>query len=149
MLRDNVVDTERLNQNSDGILIFYDRSRSVWISISREVISFGIDHRNISSSRWMQMSGKVLSNTSGYKIPRDGIITSISIQSQNNTTCDFRIRKNGNTSNLHTTSLTNQSGKSDDNLNININSDDWLQVLLDINNGDIDYPVLSIEVAWR
>jgi hypothetical protein len=149
MLRDTIVNTQQFSQNSDGILLFFDQSRTKWISTSRQIIEFGINHKNISTDRWLMTAGGVYTTSTGYKVPRNGTIMSTSIQSTANATCSFLVKRNNNVTTLHTLSLTAQTGKSDDNLDINVNENDWLQVLLSINTGVISYPVLLIEIGWR
>lgn len=150
MLRDTIVNTQQLSQNHNGLLMFYDNSRLRWISTSRELVSFGIGYKDLHTARWMQVIGGVNTNISGYKLVRDGLITSLTVQTQTLTTCDFVIRKNGNPSNIHTLSLINELSKVNDNMNIDLNENDWLQVLLVVPDGyRVNYPVLNLEIAWR
>jgi len=117
--------------------------------VARENVSFSLSHKNLSNNRWMFLTGRTLSNTTGYKIPRPATIVSITIQTQTNTTCDFKIKKNGNTD-VTSISLTNEDSKVINNLNEQINENDWIQALLEISSGNVvDYPVLLVEVAWR
>ena len=82
MLRDIAQSSQRLYQDSNGILLFYDYSRSKFLSTLRESLSFGINHRNISANQWLFLTGKIPSNVVGYKIPRDATITAITIQTK-------------------------------------------------------------------
>jgi hypothetical protein len=139
--------------SSDGIMWFYDQSRSKWLSVNRDNYLFGMDSRNLRDSWWLASVGSVETITTGVKIPRDGIITSLSVQVKqhvNPTTADFHIRRNGLSTNLATITITiGSNGNSSNNLNIDVNKDDWLQAYMVINSGRIHYPILKLEVAWR
>jgi len=151
MLRDTVRKSgggTTFNQTSDGILLFYDTNRTKWLSTSREVFSFGIDHRNITSERYMETVGVITSST-GIRIPRNASITSIAVQTSNVATGVFRIRKNDVVTDIATLSLTSEQGKTQDNLSLDIDKDDWIQVLASPGAGQIDFPVLTLEIAWR
>ena len=45
--------------------------------------------------------------------------------------------------------LNNEIGKSLEDLNINLDINDYLQCYLEINSGNVDYPILLVELAWR
>ncbi len=136
-------------QNSDGIILFLDTTRGKTISVARENLTFGIKHKNISGSRWLQTTGNIPTNILGYKIPRNGTITAATAQTQNLSNCDFEIKRNNNIIILHTLNLINVVEKIDDNLNIDVNQGDFLQVELLTNSGDVDYPLIFLEIAWR
>ena len=111
MLRDTIVNTQTLAQKADGILAFYDISRSKWQSITRQTVTFGIKQKNLSAERWLSCIGDIRTNQSGYKIPRDGTITSLTLQSEDLATASFKIRRNGVLIDLHSLDLVNQAGK--------------------------------------
>lgn len=152
MLKDTIVrgQTQTYTQDAHGILLFYDNSRSKTLSITRESFPFGINHRNITSSQWMTLVGRNRSNLTGYKIPRNATITSLSVQTQNSVAdCTFYIRRNGVVTNLTSITLVGQVSNVIDDLDIDLNNDDWLQVYLQVNSGNVDYPTLLLELAWR
>jgi len=157
MLRDNItginIDTTssvNLVQNGDGIILFYDTSRNKMLSITRETMSFGLNHRNIMNHRWLQTVSKIPSNILGYKVPRNATITSITIQTENLVSyAKFNIRTNGSLTNLHTTNLVTDNKIIQDNLNYNINKGDYLQLFMSVISGNVDYPLTNIEIAWR
>jgi len=149
MLRDTVQTSQRTKQDSNGIFLFYDSSRSKFLSVTRPIICFGSNHSNISNDRWLSLISNIPSNTSSYKIVRNGTITSISVQSKNNSNCTFRIRKNNIPLDLTTLELNNQNSKVIDNLNIDVNINDYIQCYMSVISGNIDYPVLVLELAWR
>ena len=147
MLRDTI--TSNIRQGNNGIFLSYDSSRSKYLSFSRESFSFGIDNMNISDSRWLMVINGIYSNLSGYRIYRNATITSLSVQTENLSFCTFCIRKNRSETNIQTITLTNEIGKTVDNLNDNLNINDYLQCYLEVNSGNVDYPVLLVELAWR
>jgi len=149
MLRDITRPNIPLTQNSNGIILFYDTIRNKNLSITRENISFGINHKNISGERWLQTTGNIPSNILGYKVPRNGTITAATIQTQNLANCDFEIKKNNAIPVIHTLNLSNELEQINDNLNININEGDFLQVLLTVNSSNVDFPLIFLEIAWR
>lgn len=139
-----------LTQNVNGILYFEDTTRGKVLSVARENLTFGINHRDVSGKRWLKTTGNVVSSITGYKVPRDATITAITIETQNVVVDGrFNIRTNSSASNIHTTQLLSVSEKIEDNLNYNINKGDYVQVFLWVVSGDVDYPVVTIEMAWR
>ncbi len=153
MLRDIVqssASTIPMKQDSNGIFLFLDSSRSKYLSSSRENFSFGINHRNINASRWLRTTGDIPSNVNGYLIPRNATITSVSIQLQNTTTnSTIYIRKNKVLTTIVPIPLISTDSSILDNLNIDLNSGDYLQAYLSISSGNVDYPLLNLEIAWR
>jgi hypothetical protein len=136
--------------NEDGINVIYDPTREKTLSVFRDNVMFGIDHKNIVGKRWMRLAGKVNSVSSGYKLPRDGVITAITIQSENIVEeARINIRTNNQIENLHTANLTTTKDLIEDNLNIDINKGDYIQLFLSVLVGSISYPVVNVEIAWR
>jgi len=153
MLRDVVTpsqSTQQFQQDSNGILLFYDNSRSKYISVSREEFSFGIRHRNITGTRWLAATSNLITNVSGYKIPRNASITAITVQTQNSAAgCTFDIFRNGVAVSLTSISLSSETSKIIDNLDLDLNQGDWLQCQLTVTSGTVDYPMILLEIAWR
>lgn len=153
MLRDTIVNpsqAQQFTQDSNGILLFYDNSRSKYLSTSRQILSFGINHRNIAASQWMMATSRVRTNIIGYKIPRNATITALTTQTQNSVAnCSFDIRKNNSITNIVSVTLIGQTSNVTDNLNVDININDWLQVFLQVNSDNVDNPLLNLEIAWR
>lgn len=152
MLRDVITPStnqHQLKQDSHGVLLFFDNSRSKFLSTTRQTYKFGIDHRSISNNRWLHAVNKIGTNVTGYRIPRNATITAITIQSQNITgTSTFNIRRNDNLTNISSTALSTAGITSDD-LNVDIDKDDWLQLFMTVSSGNISYPLFVLELAWR
>lgn len=138
-----------LLQIINGDLVYYDDTRSTWLTSSSSTVTFGLNHRNISSNRYMKMTSGVYSNISGYRVSKNSVITSISIQSLNIADCIFRIRKNNNPTNIVSLSLTSQNGNSINSLNININKNEFIQCYMEVNSGNIDFPELTLNYSGR
>jgi len=150
IIRPNTSSGITLSQNSDGIILFEDTSRSKTLSVTRENLSFGINHKNITGKRWLRLTSKINSNVHGYKVLRNSTITAISIQTQNTViNSRFNIRINGSASNLHTVNLVGGSNIIEDNLNYDINKGDYIQLFLSVLTGNVDYPIVLIEYACR
>jgi hypothetical protein len=149
MLRDNIR-TINLSTNDEGIVQCYDVERDKLLSIDRETFTFGIDHMNVVGKRWLKLIGSVKSNISGYKMQRNATITSMTVQSKN-TVIEARIniRVNNLSSNVYTAALSSQNELINNDLNIDINKGDYLQAFMSVLVGNIDYPVVTVEVAWR
>jgi hypothetical protein len=134
-------------QNTEGLLMLYDNNRSKWLSISREIITFGIDHNNLQSNHWMMIHNQIRSNIEGYYIYRNSTITSICVKTKNESIGKFKIINNSNC--IYNIELNNESNKIVNNLNIDLNITNSIRVLLDVIEGIIDYPIIILEIAWR
>ena len=149
MLRDIIRPNINLIQNSNGIILFYDTTRNKNLSVTRENLTFGIKHSSIIGERWLQTTGNIPTNILGYKIPRNGVITSVTIQTKNNSNCLFEIKKNNDISTIYSINLVNSLEKINDNLDIDVNTGDFIQIKLLVNSGVVDYPLIYLEIAWR
>ena len=133
-----------------GVLLFYDNSRSMYISTDRETFKFGIDHRTLSNSMWMKMTGGVNTLTNGYLVSRNAVITCLSVTTQTvSSNCIFRVKSNISNPDITSIPLIGVSSNTIDNLSININQGDYLRVYADVISGKIDFPEMLIEIAWR
>jgi len=142
----DTIDGINLKQTRNGILIFYDNSRKKWLSIFRESLSFGINNSNITGKRWLSTTG-IVTNLNSYMLPRNGTIVSCTIQTKNVCNAKFSIRDKDNE--LFNIQLNSQSGKTIDDLNIDISNQDHIKVLLETVSGNVDYPIMCLEISWR
>lgn len=153
MLRDTIPGRSSQQFKQDpitGVLLFYDQSRLMYISTDRESYQYGIDHKTINKSMWMKVSGNVNTLTNGIIISRNGVITCLSVSTQNiAANCIFRIKSSISGIDIATITLSGSSFEIDDSLSININKNDYLRVYADVISGQIDYPILNLEIAWR
>ena len=149
MLRDTYSNNQRFKQGLDGILYYYDMSRSLFTSTDRQTIDFAINHSNISIKKWMEVDSRITSNNNSNLIKRKSIITCISVRAKKKVSdCIFKIRKDQLGSNIETITLKNQSYNIKENLSVPLSPNDILVSLLEVNSGKVDYPILSIEYTW-
>jgi len=151
MLRDTVDSGLNVNFRQDpttGILTFWDTSRSMYIGVDRQKFTYGIDHANVRRDMWMRMVSRINTMANGSLISRDALITCISVVSANKTDAEIEVYTND----ILKTSiiLTDEDKKVDDSLSISLDSNDVISVLCKpLNNKVLNYPSLTIEVAWR
>jgi len=146
MLKDVIID--RL-KTVDGITYSYDSVRSKWLSVGKNHILYGINHKNINTSRWFAVSNGIYSNNIGFQIPDNGTITRVTFQSKNPTTCEFMIVKEPMNTIL-TLGLEGESCKLFDGLSVDFNQGDSLKCYVKIiNNNTIDYPSVVLEYTSK
>jgi len=122
MLKDIIIDRFK---TVDGITYSYDPTRSKWLSIGKSHILYGINHKNINTSRWLAVSNGIYSNNIGFKIPDNGTITRVILQSKNPTTCKFMVVKEP-TNIILTLELNNEPCKSFD-IDVDFDQDNSLK----------------------
>ena len=145
MLKDVI--TDRL-KTVDGVTYSYDPTRSKWLSVGKSQILYGINHRNINTSRWLAMANGIYSNNMGFKISDNGTITKAIVQSKNSTTCKFMIIKESMDDPILTLKLNNN--ESCESLDIDIDKGNSLRCYMEIiNNNTIDYPFVMLEYASK
>ena len=140
----DIVNRSLLRQTSNGIWFGYDTGRSKWLSAFREKIYFSVNHKNVGNSRWMTFE-TIPSNLGGYSALRDATITSLKLYNSTTTIASVKIYKNF--TEIYTVSLSTESSKTIDDINIDINENEGIQV--EIVSGSLDYPIVSVELAWR
>lgn len=133
-------------QVKDNIVYRYDSSRNKHLSVYRTLFGFGINNRNISHSRIMT-AGNILSSTSGYPISKMSTIICISAKVGSNTTCSFSVLKNG--VDVGSLMLVDETINSDNNFDVNINKNDYIQMLANPIVGVIDFPEVILEISER
>ena len=144
MLRDNIVNRQRV---IDGVTYSYDAIRGKWLSIGTCHIPYGINHRNINTSRWLAITQGIYSNNIGFKIPRKGTIVTAIAQAKNQAVCKFII-KDENLVNILELELNNESDRIVES-NIDFEEEISLRCYLEIENGKIDFPFVVLECASR
>lgn len=130
----------------NGVLYFYDKNRSKWLSITREFIFFNINHNNLQTSQWMLQNG-IRSNIQGYFISKNSTIVSVSFLSNNRS--DSKIKIYSDNLNILNIPIINENKKIIENLNININKNQTIKTLLEIKNDIINFPSIKLELCWR
>lgn len=149
MLRDTIVGRDSNLKQEDGVLFYWDVNRGKWVSVFREVFSFTHNHSNISNDIWLRIRDKIPSNLVGYSVTRDSIITTVSARAENPFSATLRYRINGVLTNVVSLTLANEQAKVQNSLNINLDAGDYIQCFMEVNSGDVDYPIVDVEIAAR
>jgi len=132
----------------NGRVLYFNSALSKWISVNRFSHSFDISHRNVIHEQWLRYNG-IPSNTHSASLIDNAVIVGMSVRTQNQATCDFEISKNNDTTLLYTLSLGNQYENSVNTLNLDVLKGDFLQVKVANITGNVDYPSIYIELAYR
>jgi hypothetical protein len=133
--------------NTTGVLMVYDNSRSRWLSTVRNFLDFSISHTGLDADMYMRF-GDVVTSINGYLVKRNATITCITARCGNVANVTFSVRKNGGSPAV-SMSLVGEVYKISDNVNVDLDAGDWLQVLMQVDSGVVDYPIVSLEIAWR
>lgn len=132
----------------DGSLYIYDVTRAKWLSSETITLNFG--YFDVIQNGYLDYSGLIYADeTSGSKMPMNGTLVYATIQtSGGNTTKQFRVRKNGTTTNIQNMNLT--SGTYTDNtLNMDFNAGDFLNVFVTNNGTSVNKPIVTLYIKWR
>ena len=126
----------------------YDISRGKWLSTDRLNAIAGRKGR--SRKAYLRLIDGQASNLTGYRLPRNATITSISAQTRVNETWTLRIRKNGSSTDLVSLTMNNEDGKHDNSINIDLDEGDQVQFYADTTALlGIKDPFVWVEIAWR
>lgn len=132
----------------DGILCIYDSTRGKWLSVQREFLVFG--RFGSTKNQYLNFAvGNMPSNNSGYRMPRNATIVSISGQLDALGTCDMSVRRNDTATNILSLAVSSALGNSDISANIDVNATDYLQAYLSTTTAGVADPVMFVEIAWR
>ena len=129
----------------NGVIFGRDTVRNKWIG---PIQNYGFGRDKSVSNRYLKLIGNISSNLSGIRIHRAMCITSISIQLKETATNQaiVEIRKNNSATVIGSLTINGVVGMSDNTLNIDLVSGDYLQVY--INDGSISYPYVNITAAY-
>lgn len=146
MLTDTIVEN-RIFRQKNGIVYYWDLERSKWISVFRETFFFNYNNKNIFNTIWLRKKDNLPSNIIGYLVNRNSIITSISSSCKESLNTNFIIYKKN--INIYSLDLENKNYKVDDNLDIDVEKGDDIKCLMEVENGYINYPTVSVEIAIK
>lgn len=132
----------------DGILCIYDSTRAKWLSVQRQLLSFG-RFGNTKNQYLSFFAGNMPSNNSGFRMPRNATIVSLSGQLDSLGTCTMAVRRNDTASNIATLDITSAIGNHDISTNIDVNATDYIQSFLATTTSGSEDPLFTIEIAWR
>jgi len=132
----------------DGILCIYDSTRGKWLSVQREFLVFG--RSGSTKNQYLNFGvGNMPSNNSGYRMPRNATIVSISGQLDALGTCDMNVRRNDTATNILVLAISSALGNSSVSANVDVNATDFLQAYLSTTTAGSEDPVMFVEIAWR
>ncbi len=149
MLVDNKYPTLNTKLDVNGLFTYYDPDRAIWNSPDRIALDFGLNHKRITGTRWMNLPSGMPSNNNGFPIIRNAVIISAIARTANPSYCTLYVHKNGNSSSLFSITIAGSNYSSNAALNIELSSGDFLQARLESDSGSINYPVLCIELSWK
>jgi len=113
-----------LHAHSDGLLYQYDATRSKWLCVSRESLSWTDNGNN--DNNYLR-EGNIISTTSGWPVPFDCTIVQIIANGENNLTKGFELRSNAGGAFASIQAFSLSSGFFN-NENLNINVDQGVQL---------------------
>jgi hypothetical protein len=131
----------------NGLLYEYDDVRTKWLSVQRMFVAFG--RRGGTKNQYLDFCAGVLSsNNSGYRIPRNATIVSLSGQLSQVGTGTLHIRKNDTATNITSLAIAAAQGTQDNTIDVNLSAGDWLQSY-ETSTAVVQDPMLIVEIAWR
>lgn len=133
----------------NGQFFYYDPHKHTWLSSHRHIYSFGLDNKNISFDRYMTTTGGIYTNNNGYNLVRNSVMTSLSARTDDISDCEFHIRRNGAGTDITSISLSGIDHNEIEMIGIDLNKGDFLQVLMEVKSGNVNWPLLSAEFCWR
>lgn len=133
-------------------LFYFDSSRNKWLTVKKTGLSSGRSTVNSVTTGYMYVGNAVQSSTSGFKIPYNGTILSVSIQNTTtataNRTLDVRVN-NSTVNRIQLTVTAPNTGASLTNGNLDFSAGDLIQCVL-LSGGDTySNIIVLIEVARR
>lgn len=128
----------------DGILYTYDGSRSKWLSVDRQNVSWS--RGGVISNQYLAIHNSG-SSENGYRMLRNATITGITAQTNANGSWDLLILRNNETTATLWITLNNEAGKHENNVTLDVNEGDYIKAYALRSN--ISSPIASIEFAWR
>jgi len=124
-----------------------DPFRNKTLSVDRIYANFCINSKNISSIRKFSYNS-IISSLNTFTLIDNYTLISFLYNSSNQSNADIKIIKN-NINIVFLNTLVSEKTKFDDTLNIDFVSNDYISVILDVNSGHVDYPILSLEFAKK
>lgn len=126
-----------------GLLYIYDGTRSKWLSVLRNCFKAGRGGTVTNIYLWI-LAG-VPTSLTGFRMARDGTITSMFAQTADIETWTFEVRRNGSV--IASLPITSARGDEDNTINVDFSQGDELKLYC--NGTTIRAPIAGFEVAWR
>ncbi len=132
---------------TDNIIYAYDITRGKWLSLDKTSYTFG--KKGLTNKMYLSyFGGDITSTKSGFRIPRNACIVSMSGQFTNLGNGTFYIRKNNGTGTMAFLDVLNDYGNSKIDINMDINEGDILHCYFESPSTVIRDPMVTLEIAW-
>ena len=143
------VDGDLCYHTTKKMLFGYDGGRSQWLSVAREFIQFGRSALASNVQGFLGLDRFSFNPSNGLVMTRDGVITSVSIRTENVITRTIGVRVNNG--DVIDASLVGVSWRTVDPTNQNFSLGDRISVFADsgVAGNDLVRCSALIEVAWR
>ena len=130
----------------DGVPMLPDPNRGKTLSIARALVQAGT-HGNNKSNQYLKMGGDIPgAGLQGMLLPRKATITGIWAKSRSTSSWTVEAHRNGVSLSLASALIVSGKGSAT-NVDIDLDSDDWLQIYA--SGSGIDHPIAAVEIAWR
>ncbi|WP_313804339.1 hypothetical protein [Flavobacterium sp.] len=127
----------------DNSLYFYDNTRTKWLS--SETVALNYSNSGDTDDEYLNSN----SVNSGIRIPYNATLIAITARaSGGDTSRQFRVRKNGSTTNLLSFTVTTFNYSSTTQ-NLNFDAGDFINIYVDNESGDITNPTVTLWLKWR
>ncbi len=137
----------QIEVGTNGIVYVYDSVRAKWISMDRPPFIFG--RKGVTKNQYLYFAaGSLPSLNSGYRMLRNAVITGMSCQLDSPGTCSIYIRKDKDTVNIATLTLSSETGNQRTDLNVDVSAGEGLQCYLE-SAAVVNDPMVILEIAWR
>jgi hypothetical protein len=129
----------------DNELYIFDISRNKWLTPTK---ALGFGRYGSADGHTLMAPGGVRDNNSGFRMIKNGTITSAALQSTTNVNNkNVYIRVNTNT--VYTLTTDSNGDAMDDTLNVDFNAGDIISVLVSSSGQPLKNTTLTFEYAWR
>lgn len=125
----------------NGEIFGKDSTRNRWLG---SLLNFVFSRKGGTKNQYLKMAGDTYSNTSGIRIPKATVLTSLSVQLKDVGTCTVEIRKNDQTSAIASLDCTGAQGAQATNLNVALAAGDYIQCYVSCTNKVKDPAVVAI-----
>jgi len=138
---------------SDLEMLFgYDNQRKKWLSVDRQTFSAGRDFAYANVETYLLVGSAITSSLTGYRMPKNGTITSLSVQSEilsGDGARTLQIKINGALSNAKLIMPPSTYGVNKGGFNVDVSAGDFLSFSINGGSELLTNVIANAEVAWR
>lgn len=131
--------------SNNGILYGYDITRAKILSITRSCFRYSARGRAV-KNQFLRVEDGTPTMTVGDIIIRNATITGLSVSTESAQSWSVEIYKNGDSTPILSLNLSSEKTKKAD-YNVDVSDGDILHVKASGEN--IQFPIVTIEIAWR